>query len=89
MIRLALMLTLFASLTVVSVAQADTTPSPAPTAVEAAPPVPATKASKPRDERSSRPRWIPRQARKRREAGPALTPYPVLIGPAGIPTLPF
>lgn len=90
MIRLALILTLFVSLTVVSVAQADTSPSPTPkaTATATEPDSPA-KVSEPSDERNSRPRWIPRQARRRAAAAPAVTPYPVLIGPAGIPTLPF
>jgi hypothetical protein len=88
MIRLALMLILFVSLAVVSAAQADTSPSPETAVTEVEPPAQATEASERRDERSSRPRWIPRQARRQREA-PVVTPYPVVIGPAGIPTLPF
>jgi hypothetical protein len=93
MIRLFLMLTLFASLTVVSVAQADTSPPPASpgteaSATEVGPSAQTPETSERRDERNSRPRWIPRQARRRRE-GPTVTPYPVLIGHAGIPSLPF
>ena len=88
MIRLVLMLVLFVSLAVASAAQADTSPSPETAVAEAERPAQATKASDRRDERSSRPRWVPRQARRRREA-PVVTPYPVLIAPAGIPTLPF
>ena len=87
MIRLALMLILFVSLSVASAAQADTSPSRTPAATEAEPSAPTAVVSERRDERSSRPRWIPRQARRRH--GPAATPYPVLIGPAGISNLPF
>jgi hypothetical protein len=89
MIRLALILTLFVSLTVVSVAQADTSPSPTPKAPATATEPDSPAKVSPSDEKNSRARWIPRQARRRAAAAPAVTPYPVLIGPAGIPTLPF
>ena len=86
MIRLALMLILFVSLAVASAAHADTSPSPAPAATETGPVV---AAEKPSDERTSRPRWIPRQASRQRDFGPTITPYPVLFVPAGIPNLGF
>ena len=89
MIRLALMLVLFVSLALASAVQADTSASPAPAATEAEPSVRTEKASERLDERHSRPRWIPRQARRRREFGPVVAPYPVMLGPAGISNLPF
>ncbi len=90
MIRLALMLILFVSLAVASAAQADTSPSRTPAATEAEPSAPTAIVSERRDERSSRPRWIPRQARRRQESGgPAVTPYLVLPGPVGISSLSF
>lgn len=89
MIRLALMLTVFVSFAVAAVAQADP-----PTAVErsasakaeqAAPAEEASESSRPA---RRQPRWVPRQAR-RPEAGPAVTPYPLLFTPTGIPNLGF
>lgn len=89
MIRLALVLALFVTLAVAGVAQADPGPSAEASVEEAVPAVPAEKGPERLDEPRPEPRWVPRQARKREEFGPAVTPYPVLFGPAGIPSLPF
>jgi hypothetical protein len=83
------MLILFVSLTIASAAQADTSRAPAPAATEAEGSAGTAKASERRDERDSRPRWIPRQARRRHELAPAVTPYPVLFAPMGVSNLPF
>lgn len=92
MFRLALTLTLFLGLTVASVATADPAPAStaAPVEAQAVKPAETTPAERiERIERESRPRWVPSQARRQRELGPALTPYPALLRPSGIPTLPF
>lgn len=88
MIRLALMLTLFASLTVASVVHADSSPSATRAAQEQEKPAVELAESQP-EKQLAKPRWAPRQARRRGEYGPAVTPYPVLLTPTGIPSLGF
>ena len=85
MIRLALVLLLFVSLAVVSATQADTSPTAAPTATEA---VPTEKGSERLGERPARPRWSPRQARRRQEIGPVGAPQAVMRSTAGMSDLP-
>jgi hypothetical protein len=90
MIRLALMLTLFASLAVASVVHADPSPSATPETQE--PEKSSVRVTEDRsrpEKRFEKPRWAPRQARRRGEYGPAVTPYPVLLAPTGIPNLHF
>ena len=88
MIRLALVLILFASLTVASVVQADETPS-APASAPEVTQEPEVVSETSREKPALEPRWAPRQARRRGEYGPAVTPYPVLLAPTGIPGLQF
>lgn len=87
MIRLTLALAVFVSLGVAAVAQADPCPAAKPTASEKA--APAEEASESTSPPRSEARWVPRQARRRDEAGPAVSPYPVLFTPTGIPNLGF
>lgn len=89
MIRLALVLALFVSLALADMAKAGASPSPEAPLAGTRPPVEVAKGSERLDEPRPEPRWIPRQARRQKQFGPAVTPYPVLFTPTGIPSLPF
>jgi hypothetical protein len=82
------MLTLFASFAVASVVHADPTASATRAAQEQEKPAVEVSESQP-EKRPAKSRWAPRQARRRGEYGPAITPYPVLLTPTGIPSLGF
>ena len=87
MIRLALILLLFLGFAVADVAGADpTAQAPAETQERTA------EAREPWQgpRLDPAPRWVPRQARRREDLGPAVAPpYPSLLTPTGIPTLSF